>query len=109
MALGLLTLWPLFYMGLFFVFFMYMVFSMTRGRHQAPAPDLFLYIFPLHCCTILLIFVLTGVYVFHAYKTDRIPPDRRILWVVILLFGNMMAFPIYWYLYLWRSDTRPIE
>ena len=104
-AIGLLTLWPLLYMGLFLSFFVYMFTSMAHQQQGPPA--FFMYIFPLHCFTMLLMFALTGVYVFHAYKTDQIPADKRVLWVVILFFGNMVAFPIYWYLYMWRATVPP--
>jgi hypothetical protein len=53
----------------------------------------------------LLSFALTGVYVFHVYRSDRVEQDRKVLWVVILFFGNMIAFPIYWYFYLWREHA----
>jgi hypothetical protein len=100
-------------MGIFLAWFAYMWFSVSRGSGTGTGePPFFKYIFPLHCLTMLLMFALMGIYVFHAYRTDRIPQDKKVLWVVILFFGNLIAFPIYWYLYMWRAappaDTPPI-
>ena len=99
-VLGLLTLWPLLYGGLFMAIFIFMWASFASGGNDQPA--YFFYILPLHCFTMLVLIALTGIYVFHAFKTDRIAPEQRVLWVVILFFGNMLAFPVYWYLFLWR-------
>ncbi len=104
-AIGLLSVWPFLYMGLFFAAFAYMWYS-TPHRGQSGEPVIFKYIFALHCLTILLMFVLIGIYVFHAYKTDRIANDKKVLWVVILFLGNLMAFPIYWYLYMWTPVSQ---
>ena len=102
--IGAFSVWPLVYLGIFFASFAYTWFEITNKQVSAE-PTLFKYIFPLHCLTMLLMFALLGVYVFHAYKSDRIPNDKRVLWVVILFFGNMIAFPVYWYLYMW-SDVQ---
>jgi hypothetical protein len=107
-TLGVLSVWPLIYMAIFGMFFIYTWFSFANPQtpHAAGPPSrAFMYIFPLHCLTMLLSFALTGVYIFHAYRSDRLEQDKRILWVVILFFGNMIAFPIYWYLYLWREGA----
>jgi hypothetical protein len=103
--LAVLTIWPFIYIGLFFAmfFFMWVSFGTTNQRNEPP--DLFKYIFPLHCSTMLLIFGLVAVYVIHAYRTDAIPNDKKVLWVVILFLGNMLAFPIYWYLFIWRETS----
>ena len=44
----------------------------------------------LHCGTMLLTFGLVGVSIVHLFRT-----------------GNMLAFPIYWYLYMWRQPGEP--
>jgi hypothetical protein len=100
-AIGLLTLWPFVYMGLFMASIAFSGFIRPPGTDE---PGIFRYIFPLHCLTMLLIFALIAIYIFHAFKTDRIDNDKRVLWVVILFLGNMVAFPVYWYLYMWREE-----
>jgi hypothetical protein len=34
------------------------------------------------------------------FRNDGLPQDNRTLWVIILFLGNMLAFPVYWWLYL---------
>ena len=102
-VLGILTVWPILYFFLFLGVMFFSFASMTSPGHPPRVFELFRYIVPLHLLTMLLMFALTAVYVVHAFRSDRIAEDKRVLWVVVLFFGNMIAFPIYWYLYLWRG------
>lgn len=102
LLIGLATLWPPIYLVLFLstIGFLFVEHGNQAGFGW------FKYIFPLHCLTMLLSFGLTAVYIVHAFKTDRFAPDKRVLWVIILFMGNMLAFPIYWWLYL-RPGAAP--
>lgn len=97
-----LTIWPVLYIFVFFGFIIWTFMSIGMGSTKSGSPGAFLFIFPLHMLTMLLMFALITIYVVHAFRTNLIPEDRRILWVVVLLFGNLIAAPIYWYLYMWR-------
>jgi len=97
-----LTIWPVLYIFLFFGFILWTFMSIGIGGAKPDSPGAFMIIFPLHMLTMLLMFALITVYVVHAFRTNLIPEDRRVLWVIVLLFGNLIAAPIYWYLYLWR-------
>jgi hypothetical protein len=98
--IGVLTVWPPIYLVLFVCTIGLGFFLMDHASHRASDIDLFKYIFPLHCMTMLLTFALTAVYIVHAFRNDRLPSDRRILWVIVLFMGNMFAFPVYWWIYL---------
>jgi hypothetical protein len=103
--IGFLTLLPIIYFIFFFIL-MFSAFASVGATSGKGAPfDMFRYIFPLHLGAMLLMVVLMAVYIVHAFRTDRIPDDRRVVWVIILFMGNMIAFPIYWYLYLWRAPS----
>jgi hypothetical protein len=105
-VIGLLSLWPVVYMFLFMASFAWIFATFhNQGQRANEIPLLFKIIFPLHLLTMLLMFILMAVFVVHAYRTDRIENDKRVLWVVILFFGNMVAFPVYWYLYMWRAPA----
>jgi hypothetical protein len=91
--LGVITIWPIVYFVLFAAFLMF-TFATIGTKPQGATFDLFRYVFVLHLLTILLMFALTTVYIVHAFRTDRIAEDKRVLWVVILFFGDMIAFPI---------------
>ncbi|HJW96315.1 MAG TPA: hypothetical protein VJ901_22085 [Thermoanaerobaculia bacterium] len=102
--MGIGAVWPVIYFFLFIGFMFFMFASMSTGHANQPFNGFWL-IFPIHLLTMILMFVVIAMYVIHAFRTDRIPEDRRVLWVIVLLFGGLIAAPIYWYLYLWRPAT----
>lgn len=85
-------------------------FASFGGKGEPPV-DLFKYIFPLHCATMLLMFGLTAAYIVHVFRSDQLPADKRTLWVIVLFMGNMLAFPVYWWFYIrpGSSSATPIE
>ncbi|HUS57816.1 MAG TPA: hypothetical protein VM141_04115 [Planctomycetota bacterium] len=105
--LGIFTAWPFLYV----VFFMCTVFLMMTsglscGGRSSGAPAFMWIVFPLHFFTMILIPVLLVIYILHVFKTNRIPQDRKALWAVVLFLGNMIAMPIYWYLYIWKEPAQ---
>ena len=102
---GALTAWPPIYFVLFISFLFFTFSSVGRGSGEAQSFDLFRLIFPLHLLTMVLMFALTAVYIVHAFRSDELPADRWTLWVIVLFLGNMLAFPVYWWLYL--RPSRP--
>ena len=65
---------------------------------------LFMLIIPLHLLTMLLIMALTVFYMVNVFRNDLVDKDKKVLWGVVLFMGNMIAMPIYWYLYIWREE-----
>lgn len=47
--------------------------------------------------------ILVGIYIGHVFKNPAIAADKRALWAVVLFFGNVIAMPVYWFLYVWRE------
>jgi hypothetical protein len=107
--IGIGTLWP----PIYFVFFMasiglsFVLFG--KPSHKPPSIDVFKYLFPLHCFTMLLSFGLTAVYIVHAVRNAGLRQEMRLIWIIVLFMGNMFAFPVYWWLYLRPGLTTPIE
>ncbi len=60
-------------------------------------------IFPLHFLTMIWILLLIAVYIRHIFKTEAVPQDKKALWAVVIFCGNMVAMPVYWYLYIWKK------
>jgi hypothetical protein len=104
--LAIATVWPFFYMIIFFVFALSMIFLAPRAGGEG-GPALFMIIFPLHLLTMLLIMGLTVFYIVNVFKNERVEKDKKVLWAVVLFMGNMIAMPIYWYLYIWSEEKRP--
>jgi len=40
----------------------------------------------------------------HVVITNRLNPEAKGLWLLLLLIGNMVALPLYWYLNVWRES-----
>ena len=56
----------------------------------------------------LEIIALLVIYVAYLFKTDRVGQDKKALWAVVLLLGNIVAMPVFWYLYIWKKPERGI-
>jgi hypothetical protein len=108
--LGLATLWPFFYLVLFCVVIFSTIVFMPGSGEPGP-PPLIALILPLHLLTMLAVMALMVFYIVNVFKNDRVDKDKKALWAVVLFMGNMIAMPIYWYLYIWRefaaSDSPP--
>ncbi len=102
--LGIATLWPFIYMILFFVFiFSSFLFFSRSGAQRSGPPVFFLVIFPLHLLTMLWIMALTVFYMVNVFRNELVDKDKKVLWAVVLFMGNMIAMPIYWYVYIWKE------
>jgi hypothetical protein len=98
------TAWPIVYMFLFMGFMFTMIMRDFSGSHEHGGPPAaFKLVFLLHFLTILWIFGLLAFYITYLFKSDRVAQDKKALWAVVLFFGNMIAMPIFWYLYVWRE------
>ena len=106
-TLAVFTAWPFLYMILFMcTIFGMMASDFSGGGHSSGPPAIMMIIFPLHFLTMLEIFALLVIYIIHVFKTDRVSQDKKALWAVVLFLGNMIAMPIYWYLYIWKESAK---
>jgi hypothetical protein len=103
--LGLATLWPFAYMILFFAFIFLTILLGRGGPPDNGMPAMFAMIFGLHILTMLIIVALTVFYIVNVFKNDRVNKDQKALWAIVIFLGNMIAMPIYWYLYIWREPA----
>ena len=102
-TLAVFTVWPFLYMILFMASFFISFLTMGQ-QHQPPGgmPLMFKIILPLHLLTMLEMFGLMAIYMIHLFKTESVASDKKALWAVVLFMGNILAMPIYWYLYIWK-------
>jgi len=105
MALGACTLWPIIYMFLFMGIMFSQVIMMDFGGKPVAGemPIIMKIIFPLHFLTMIWILGLIAIYIRHIFKTEAVPQDKKALWAVVIFCGNMIAMPVYWYLYIWKK------
>ena len=64
----------------------------------------FMLVFRIHFAMVALCLVLIGFYIWYLFKTDRVPSDKKSLWAVVLFLGNLIAMPVFWYLYMWPRE-----
>ncbi|MDP4181334.1 MAG: hypothetical protein Q8942_09605 [Bacillota bacterium] len=102
--LGLFTLWPPVYIIIFLFWFMSMFFSMT-GPSIRVENQFFTFVV-MHILTMLLMFVLMTIYLINVYRNVNVDKDKKLLWTVLILFGSMVAMPIYWYSFIWKEPTQ---
>ena len=54
--------------------------------------------------TLLWIIGLLIYYFFHLFRETVFDGEKRILWAVALLVGNVVTMPIYWYRHIWQAN-----
>ena len=106
LIIGMVTLLPGVYMALFFATFL-AGFGSERSPDRMPVFGSFETMMALHLGTMLLSVLLLVFYIVHAFKNPQLQQDKRILWVIVLFFGNVIAGIVYWWIYVWRA--RPLE
>src|SRR5689334_17536124 len=103
LLLGLVTLWPFAYLILFFItIFSFFLFTVGSGPGSGP-PPVIAFIFPLHLLTMLIVMALMVFYIVDVFRNNQVEKDKKTLWAVVLFMGNMIAMPIYWYIYIWKA------
>lgn len=103
--LGLATLWPFFYMLLFFIFVFSSVLFLSSPGSESGEPIAFVTLFVLHLITMFWSLALTVFYIVNVFRNERVDKDKKVLWAVVLFMGNMIAMPVYWYLYFWKEPA----
>ena len=91
-TIGILTIWPLTYMILFF--------AIVIGTNVDTNA-----ILPLHIFTMLLCILLYIFYIAHAMKNTNLGKDREI-WIILVLLGGIIANIFYWYLHIWKERNK---
>lgn len=55
--------------------------------------------FRIHMMASFAIFAIIGVYIVYLFRTDRVPQPKKALWAVVLFMGNIIALPVFWFIY----------
>ena len=105
-AVGIGTLWILFYPVLFIGFMFVIPFGMMEfdGFGSTSPFNSFGFIFPLHCLTVIIMLGLIGFYLVHVIKNTGASEIARILLGIGVFFMPYIAMPAYFYLYIWRTE-----
>jgi hypothetical protein len=100
MLLGFLTIVPaiyaVFFIGVWFAGF----FSLIKF-----SPSFLVGLFIAHFAIICLLFALAIYYIRHVYRNETLKPEERPMWVLLLVFVNVISMPMYWQRYVWRAPS----
>ena len=100
------TLWPVVYMFVFMGFFFFEFMTIQNQPSGGPPTGFFIF-FGLHLFTMMWMMALTVIYIVNIFRNERVTQDKKALWAVVIFLGNMIAMPIYWYLYIWKEPAPP--
>lgn len=53
----------------------------------------------------VLNFVLVAFFGWLLHKSSAVPRAKKSLWASLLLVGNIMVLPVFWYLFLWHAPA----
>lgn len=106
------TLYPLAYMFAFVAVWLFLLASAVGGhfpelfaKHPHGPPPWFLGLFAVHLLTMFWVLGLLIFYIQDVFKNPRLDEQKRVLWALVLFMGNMVAMPVYWYVYIWPAET----
>ena len=90
---------PVYMIAFFASFFL----SFGKPGNASPIFDNFGLFMAIHLCVMLLTFALLAFYIVFLFKTERVKPEQKVLWAVVLFFGGPIAMPIFWFVHVWPS------
>ncbi|MDH4122204.1 MAG: SND2/TMEM208 family protein [Deltaproteobacteria bacterium] len=108
LVLGVFSFWPLAYAVIFFIQATIYVVTYYFNQNHHPyiePPFSLMTMVVLHMITMVILAVLLLYYFFLAYTNVRLDNNKRMLWIGFLFFGNLIAMPIYYFIYVWPQPT----
>lgn len=89
---GLITFMPFTLLGVLFIDFLVYPKELLADK----------YLEHVQACTFIWIIGLLAFYFIHLFRTRIIDEEKRVLWAIVLLVGNVVTMPIYWYRHIWQ-------
>jgi hypothetical protein len=88
---------PLLVLGLILIPFILIYFWFFEPRNA----DLYL----VYLINVTWLILLIGFILF-TYISGSIPKSKRNLWAALLVTGNVVVFPFFWYFYIWKLSDK---
>jgi heme/copper-type cytochrome/quinol oxidase subunit 3 len=108
-VLGVATIWPILYIFIFFALVIVQFSTLIGGSPDGAFPVVFFILIGLHIFTMFWVMALLVYYIVNVFNNERVPGDKKALWAVVIFLGNMIAMPVYWYLYIWREQDGVVK
>ncbi len=103
---GIFSIWPICWMILFMcgVLGMFLLSGVQQSDELSPIAAIIIgFIVFFHFATIIEIWVMIILYIIRILKDESIEQNNKILWVLLIFIGNIIAMPLFWYLYIWQE------
>ena len=108
--LGVLSFLPFVFLLGYFVWFIGLFVAMlgvAGNANPAEMPHYFLgnmvWMIILVVLMAIFSFGLLIYYIVHVVNNKAIDSNERLVWILVFIFANMIGFPIYWYMRIWRN------
>ena len=108
-VVGIITFLPFFLLACSFVFAAYQIISMFLADDPM-MPLLFLsylgYVIP-YLFALAVVYLGLGIfYLVHIIQNHSLDSEKRILWIIVIVAFHGVSMPFYWYVHLWRKETK---
>lgn len=106
-VLGIFTMLPLVLLPYLFIQFFYLFFlDFPRGLNADTNEEFLEGVLQFMVPSMILSFASLGLLIFylvHLIKNNSLNTTERLIWILIMIFGGLLGFPVYWYLQVWKT------
>ena len=46
-------------------------------------------------------------FIVHAVNNKKVTSDERLIWILVIIFANVLAFPVYWFMRIKNDKSTP--
>ncbi|HEY4149363.1 MAG TPA: hypothetical protein VGM41_10555 [Chitinophagaceae bacterium] len=105
--LGIVSFFPIAFFIIYTIYFLSMFTSAFRESVRQSGPPAFLLgnMGQMQISMTLSIVTALGLliyYIIHVMNNRRLDSTERLTWVLIILLANVVSYPVYWYLKIWK-------
>ena len=54
--------------------------------------------------TVAATWLACALFIVYALRSPTVPSGKRGLWVAVIIFGNIVALPFFWFWYIWEPS-----
>lgn len=106
--LGIVTIFPIVFIIIYTIYFFGMFASVFRESMQHSGPPTFLLgnmgeMLIWMALTIVTTLGLLIYYMVHIMNNRQLDSTERLIWILIILLANVVGYPVYWYLKIWKQ------
>lgn len=115
--LGIISLLPIIFIAAYFIWFIsFFADMMNTAGHRQNNPDSMP---PYFIKNILWMMMLVGLsmlisvglmiyYIIHVVNNKSIDSNERIVWILVFIFINIIGYPVYWYMRIWKDNKQTL-